>query len=137
MGILRSRAGGGQAIAEVIRETLFGDLPLDHWPADAAAADVYPWSAFAEARTHVSAGRTHDAKRCWKSVIGHAGLEPRHYLQAWHFLREHGEHPPDNVVKQVMGIVVEVCLPEGLDVLAHLPGGRSQTPPRNRQWHAV
>jgi hypothetical protein len=47
-----------------------------------------------------------------------AGLEPRHYLQAWHFLRQHGQHPPPDVAGQVFGVVVDVAMPEGLDLLA-------------------
>ena len=49
------------------------------------------------------------------------GLEPRHYLQAWHYLRLHGAQPPPAVAKQVLGVVIEVALPEGLDLLAAYP----------------
>ena len=45
------------------------------------------------------------------------GLESRHYLQAWHFLRELGVDPTDGG-KQVLGVVVEVALPKGLDIVA-------------------
>lgn len=46
------------------------------------------------------------------------GLEPRHYLQAWHALRALGHAPPAELAKQLLGVVLEVSLPNGLDVLA-------------------
>ena len=54
------------------------------------------------------------------------GLESRHYLQAWHFLREHGEQAPDDVAKDVLGIVVETSLRGGLDVLAVYADGSAR-----------
>jgi hypothetical protein len=72
---------------------------------------------FTEARAHLAVRAIDDAKRCWRDAA-HPGLEPRHYLQAWTFLREHGERPSPDVAKQVLGIVVEVGLPAGLDLLA-------------------
>ena len=101
-----------------LRDTLFGDLPPEEWPPAGAPADDFPWSAFAEARTHLAAGSTDDAKRCWRDVVAQPGLEPRHYLQAWRFLREHGEHPPEDVAREILGLVVEMGLRKGLDLLA-------------------
>ena len=45
-------------------------------------------------------------------------LEPRHYLQAWHFLRQNGQPVPAAIAKQVYGVVIEVGMPKGLDLLA-------------------
>lgn len=45
-------------------------------------------------------------------------LESRHYLQAWHFLRELGEQPSAVEAKQLYGVVVEVGMDEGLDIVA-------------------
>jgi hypothetical protein len=101
-----------------MRATLFGDLPLEQWPSEDGPRDAFPWSAFAEARERLADGSVVDATRCWRSVIEQAGLESRHYLQAWHFLREHGERAPDEIAKQLLGVVVEMGLPEGLDLLA-------------------
>jgi hypothetical protein len=101
-----------------MRATLFGDLPLEQWPPEDGPRDAFPWSVFAEAREQLADGSVVDATRCWRSVIEQAGLESRHYLQAWHFLREHGERAPDEIAKQLLGVVVEMGLPEGLDLLA-------------------
>ncbi len=100
------------------RETLFGDLPLEQWPPDARSSDKFPWSTFVSARSHLTAGRQADAVECWQGLLKHPGLETRHYLQAWHLLRERGHQPPPDVGKQVLGFVVEVTMPQGLDLLA-------------------
>jgi hypothetical protein len=101
-----------------IRETLFGDMPLDQWPRDDVPSDTFPWSSFASARSHLAAGSESEAVATWHQILQHPGLEPRQYLQAWHFLRQHGQQPPPEIAKQVLGIVVEVAMPGGLDVLA-------------------
>jgi hypothetical protein len=54
------------------------------------------------------------------------GLESRQYLQAWHVLREQGVRPPAETAKHVYGAVVEVALPDGLDVLAAYADGSAR-----------
>lgn len=116
MGIFRSLFGKKESSPVPVRETLFGDRPLDRWPE--GAADSFPWSAFAAARADVAQGRLASAIRHWREVLDRAGLESRHYLQAWHFLRQHGQHPPQEATRHVLGVVVEVGMPQGLDILA-------------------
>jgi hypothetical protein len=101
-----------------IRETLFGDMPLDQWPPNGAHSEVFPWSAFVSARSHFANGNRDVAIKNWREVITHSGLESRQYLQAWHFLRQHGQQPPLEAAKEVLGIVVEVGMPRGFDLLA-------------------
>jgi hypothetical protein len=48
-------------------------------------------------------------------------LESRQYLQAWHFLRELRVFPPTETAKQVLGVVVEVGVDRGLDLVAAYP----------------
>jgi hypothetical protein len=109
------------AVHNPIRDTLFGDMPLDQWPPDAEAPDDVPWGAFVSARQHLAAGNQSDAIAWWRHILDQPGLEPRHHLQAWHFLRQHGGQPSSDVAKQVLGVVVEVAMPEGLDLLAAYP----------------
>jgi hypothetical protein len=45
-------------------------------------------------------------------------LESREYLQAWHLLRQHGVRPHAARAKTLYGVVVEVGLEEGLDIVA-------------------
>jgi len=101
-----------------IREPLFGDAPLEQWPPAGISSDLFPWSMFASARLHLAAGNLGDAVACWRQILQQPGIEPRHYLQAWHFLRQHGHQPPPEKAKQILGLVVEVGMPDGLDVLA-------------------
>ncbi len=116
IGILRSLFGKRQPPPNPVRETLFGDVPLEAWPE--GAPDSFPWSAFAAARSHLAAGRPADAVASWREVLAQPGLESRHYLQAWNFLRQNGQAPPPASAKQVLGVVVEVGTPNGLDILA-------------------
>ena len=122
MSIISSLFGKKKDVApNPIRETLFGDMPLDHWPPDGVSSESFPWSTFVSARCHLAARRQSDAVACWRQILQHPGLEPRHYLQAWHFLRQQGQQPPSEMAKQVLGVVVEVAMPEGLDLLAAYP----------------
>ena len=97
------------------RDALFGDRPLTAWTGDATSE---PWVRFAEAGVCLSRHDTDEAKRVLVSITTMPGLESRHYLQAWHALRLLGHSPPPDVSKQLLGVVVEVALPTGLDVLA-------------------
>jgi nitroreductase len=119
MGTLGSVFGKGRDLParDPMRELLFGDTSVDRWGAD-ATSDAFPWSAFASARGHVKAGEIDAAVRDWREVLDRPDLESRHYLQAWHFLRRHGQTPPADVAKRVLGVVVEAGMPEGLDVVA-------------------
>jgi hypothetical protein len=103
--------------AEELRDTLFGDMPLEAWPPGDQATDI-PWSLFAQARADLEAGRLPDAVRNWLAVLEQPGFETRHYLQAWHFLRDVAVKPSGATGNPVLGVVVEVAMPEGLDVLA-------------------
>ena len=103
-----------------IRDTLFGDMPLDQWPAD-PLPQPFPWGAFAVARRELAAANIDGAVKQWRQVLVAPGLEPRHYLQAWHFLRQHGQPPSSDLGKQLLGVVVEVGMPTGLDLLAAYP----------------
>jgi hypothetical protein len=107
-----------RSAANDTRDTLFGDLPPDEWPPAGEVAAGFPWSAFAVARRHLGAGQTRDAVFTWLEILETPNLETRHYLQAWHFLRQLGEQPIATSAKHVLGVVVEVALPEGLDLLA-------------------
>jgi len=101
-----------------LRDTLFGDVPLDRWPPVDAPAGGFPWSAFTDARAHLAAGSIDAAKDGWRMILADPGLETRHHLQAWTFLREQGDRPPEHEAKDVLGVVVELALPDGLDMLA-------------------
>jgi hypothetical protein len=101
-----------------IRDTLFGDTPVDRWLGNGSVSQPFPWSAFVLARAFMAAGNREGMIKNWRNVIDWPGLEPRHYLQAWHFLRQHGVEPPPAKAKQLLGVVVEVGMEHGCDILA-------------------
>jgi hypothetical protein len=120
MGFFSSLSGKKkeQIAPNQIRDTLFGDMPLDQWPRDSSGSDTFPWSEFVLARSHLTAGHPDAAISCWYKILEHPNLEPRHYLQAWHFLKKHGQQPSPDTAKLILGVVIEVTMPEGLDLLA-------------------
>ena len=105
-----------------VRDTLFGDGPLESWPVG-DHADREPWATFVTARRFVAAGDIGNAVVGWQRVVAMPGLEARHYVQAWTFLRQYGGvQPPAAEAKRLLGVVVEVDRgPAGLDLLAAYP----------------
>ncbi len=102
-----------------IRDVLFGDLPFSQWPNQSAtSADVEPWLSFVQARDQLDSGDKESSKQTLRRILEMPDLESRHYLQAWHFLRELGESPSAGESKRLYGVVVEVTLDEGLDIVA-------------------
>ena len=105
----------GKAIE--IRDTLFGDLPLSDWPRD-VNQNLEPWNLFLDARKYLDARDKKTAVSVLQQITAMPGLESRHYLQAWHFLRQLGVNPPADKAKIVYGVVVEVGMKKGADIVA-------------------
>lgn len=124
-----------------IRDTLFGDMPLTDWPKeDNATAE--PWLSFVKARELLNKKDKSSAAAVWQKITEMPGLEPRHYLQAWHFLRQIGVNPPADKAKIIYGVVVEVGMQNGADIVAaytdytarylhHMGGGEFWERPNN------
>ena len=108
-----------------IRDTLFGDLPISEWPRDPHTTGE-PWVSFLQARNHVDAKNNAAAIAVLKKITETPGLESRHYLQAWHFLRQLGVNPPDDKAKIVYGVVVEVGMQNGADIVAAYTDGTAR-----------
>jgi hypothetical protein len=115
-------AGGGDNPNAAFARLLFGDVPVEEWPVDDGfPGDGYvePWTAFIRARQHLAAGDEDLAIREWSQVANPIfGWESRQVLQAWHFLRAHGIVPDASIAGEVLGVVAEVPLDAGHDVLA-------------------
>lgn len=101
-----------------LRDTLFGDLPLDRWIPSTGSPAGEPWASFVYARDAIKAGRRDDAVERLKSVLAQGGLESRHHLEAWEALRALGVRPSKDQAKRTLGVVVEVPIGEGFDLLA-------------------
>ncbi|HEU4745882.1 MAG TPA: hypothetical protein VFS61_11640 [Anaerolineales bacterium] len=100
-----------------IRDTLFGDMPLSGWPSD-SGLNMEPWSFFVQARQHLDKKDRDSAIAILKKITDMPGLESRHYLQAWHFLRQLGVTPPADKAKITYGVIVEVAVQGGADLVA-------------------
>ncbi len=101
-----------------MRDTLYADASLEAWPPKTAGVDVFPWNLFFMAREHIAAKNAGNAVACWRQIVASPDAEPRIILQAWHFLRLFGQNPDNENAKKVLGVVVEMGMPGGFDLLA-------------------
>jgi hypothetical protein len=111
-----------EACAMDLNDLLFGDAPLSSWVREAHPSAA-PWASFAHARDALAGGSAPAAVDHLRAIAAMPSLESRHYLQAWHVLRELGVRAPQEIAKRVYGVVVEVSLQDGLDVLAAYADG--------------
>jgi hypothetical protein len=110
-----------------IREVLFGDEPLEKVALHAQGLQGdNPWAYFTTALQLLSEGDTQGAIAALVKILQMKGLEVRLYLQAWHCLRSLGLDPPDDIAHQLQGIVVEVALERGLDIIAAYADGSAR-----------
>jgi len=108
-----------------IRDTLFGDLPLSEWASDPHTT-AEPWVSFLKTRKDLDSRDNASAILILKRIMEMPGLESRHYLQAWHFLRQLGVNPPEDKAKIVYGVVVEVGMQNGADIVAAYTDGTAR-----------
>ena len=102
-----------------IRDTLFGDMPFSQWlPTSTVAPASAPWASFGRAKTLIDSGRLKEAIAALESILETPNLESRHYLQSWHFLRELSVNSSQARAKDILGVVVEVGVKGGLDLVA-------------------
>ena len=101
-----------------IRDTLFGDVPLSQWPTENTLDVQEPWSTVIKARSHLQKKENPLAIQLYKKLLTTPNLESRHYLQAWHFLKNVGIRQSNKVAKRLYGVILEVALDTGLDIIA-------------------
>jgi hypothetical protein len=102
-----------------IRNTLFGDVPLSELvKAHPKVQLTEPWASFHRARDLRDAGDMAGAREAVRRIVTMPDLETRVFLQAWHTLREVGDTSLPERPKEVLGVVVEVGMPKGLDIVA-------------------
>lgn len=96
-----------------MRINFMGSVNFNEWPK--GENDVQPWSLFVAARKALSVKNNADAERYLRQITETPGLEPRHYMQAWLFLRYFLKvQPPADVDKKVYAVMVEVCTSTGV-----------------------
>ena len=100
-----------------VRDTLLGDVPIPEWPK--GNVEGSPWSLFIEAREHIVKKQNYPAAiEIYKKITQIPGLESRHYLQAWNFLRRLKVNAPPEVDPKVYGVLVDVHLENGTEFVA-------------------
>ncbi len=97
-------------------QSLFGDVPFESL--EIGSADSEPWRSFANARADVARGDETSALRTMAAIAVAHGIEARHRVQAWHLVRHFGGRPPREIERDVLGVVVEVGIEGGQDLLA-------------------
>ena len=102
--------------SSAIRDTLFGDMPISAWNGNNSSDE--PWVSFQEVEKYLESDNTQMATQLLRKIIETPNLESRHYIQAWHFLKSLGVNPPDDKAKEVYGVIVEVTMKQGVDIVA-------------------
>lgn len=107
-------------IYEDLRGSLLGndDLPTLVARLAPEGRDVEPWSLFVSAAEREAAGDVPAALVALRSIADSEGYETRVRLQAWHALRALGIEPPEEQARTVRGVITEVGLDGGTDVVA-------------------
>jgi hypothetical protein len=107
------------SIHREIRNTLFGDVPLaEIVRAHPKVPLAEPWASFQRARDLRDTGDQPAALEVVRQIVKMPDLDTRVCLQAYHTLRELGDHAPEGHEKDVLGVVVEIGMPKGLDLVA-------------------
>lgn len=98
----------------MIRDVMLTDVPLTLLAR--ATEEREPFSSFRHAMVLLERGRADEARATLRTFLARDGLASRDRLQAWSVLRELGE-APDGTLVAPLGLVIEVGLAEGLDLL--------------------
>jgi hypothetical protein len=103
-----------------IRDALFGDLRLSQWLPQ-PLPQTEPWTSFAQAKQRSDQNDKPGAIAILQRILSLPDMESRHYLEAWTCLRDLGVSVPADKAKDVLGVVVEVGMDRGLDLVAAYP----------------
>lgn len=120
------RRGSPSDASAGLRQTAFGDAALDVWAAHGAGHPGEPWTSFERARQLALAGRRDEAVVIWQQIAVTEGLESRHTLQAWHFLRQAGQLPAADRARLVLGVAIEMPARKGHDLLTAYRDGSAR-----------
>jgi hypothetical protein len=91
---------------------------MNQWPPDEDLAGGEPWSSFIRARNALASEQPDEAIQLWLSIARAPDLESRQVLQAWSLLRRQGVVPQADESSVVHGVVCEIAVADGHDVLA-------------------
>jgi len=74
--------------------------------------------SFERVKDYLERGDKLEAIKVLEEIAQVRAIASRYRLQAWHFLREAGARPPSHLERDVLGVVVEVGMDSGHDLLA-------------------
>lgn len=96
-----------------LRSSYMGNVPLNEWPKENSKEQ--PWAMFVDARDKFARKNLKEAEKIYRQITETAGLETRHYMQAWMFLRYFLKvQPSADIAKKVYAVLVEVSTPTGI-----------------------
>jgi hypothetical protein len=102
-----------------LRENLFADQSFEK--TFALVKDLPATSELAPIKTACQLfknGNRAGAVTELNKVVAITGVDSRTYLQVWYLLRSLGQMPPTDIAKKIRGVILEVHLDQGLDLLA-------------------
>ncbi|MFN0174076.1 MAG: hypothetical protein ACKVU0_05460 [Saprospiraceae bacterium] len=107
-----------------LRETFFGDFSMEMLCAQGSGEGHI--AHFMAAKNALDSGDQQSAAEHLKKVTEMPGLESRTYLAAWFHLQNLGIEPAPPVGQKVLGVVLEIWMEQGLDVLAAYDDGSAR-----------
>ena len=99
---------------------------MHQWPPAGSPDRGEPWHSFVLARNALEGGQVEEAIQLWLSIARSPDQESRHVLQAWTLLRRQGIKPGEDEAEVVHGVVCEIAVGRGHDVLAVYRDGSSR-----------
>lgn len=120
---MSAESGGGDGF----RELIFATQEPEQLMAgiDRSGSFGEPWLSFDRAVTARKAGRDGEAAKALRGVL-ELGGETRTWIWALNGLRALGLPPPEDLAGQVLGVVLEVPVADGLDTLAAYADGSAR-----------
>jgi hypothetical protein len=102
-----------------LRDALFGDTLFSGLPTlNLHPHSSEPWASFKRVKDSLEKGDSNQAIEALRRILAIPQMESRVCVQVWHLLRELGVEPPTELAKQTLGVVVEVGMPKGVDLVA-------------------
>jgi hypothetical protein len=109
-------------------ELLFADQTLDQLVAslNKKTAPDQAWMFLTKAAEHIRRGETGRAAELLLELAGHPKIPTRYLLWSWATLRRLGIHPKSDEADNVKGVVIQVPIESGVDVLAAYADGTAR-----------
>src|SRR6266852_2067143 len=98
------------------RDSLFGEMPLESVIGESLESPCH--QLFADASRSLATGDDQRVQNILHAIALMPGIESRYQVQAWYLYRLLGGRPTPDLAKRVLGVIVEVGIDKGDDLLA-------------------